>query len=62
MKGQKKLSDFFTDLKMNMIDKENVYLLVTANNEIVWVIGIRTDNRFRITKKTNIVFEIKLIR
>lgn len=62
MKGQKKLSDFFTDLKMNMIDKENVYVLVTANNEIVWVVGIRTDNRFRITKKTNIVFEIKLIR
>ena len=59
MKHRKKLSDFFIDEKFSRFDKENCWLL-TSENEIVWIIGHRTDNRFRIDDSTIhvIAFEI----
>lgn len=59
MKGKKKLSDFFTDRKLNIKEKEEAWLLVSGE-DIVWVVGERGDNRFRVTPNTRqvIVFEI----
>lgn len=57
MKGKKKLSDYFTDQKFSLIDKDNVWLL-TSGDEIVWIINHRTDNRFRITQSTKKILEI----
>lgn len=55
MSGKKKVSKFFKDEKFSLIDKENQWLLC-SQNEIVWVIGHRADNRFRVQKSTaNIV-------
>ena len=51
MKGRKKLSDFFADKKMNLIDKEQVWLL-TSGDDIVWVVGHRVDARYAVTDKT----------
>ena len=51
MKGRKKLSDFFADKKMNLIDKEQVWLL-TSGDDIVWVMGHRIDARYAVTDKT----------
>ena len=49
MLGNKKLSDFFTDIKLNGAQKELTPLLCNGNGDILWVIGHRIDNRYRIT-------------
>ena len=51
MKGRKKLSDFFADKKMNLIEKERVWLLASGD-DIVWIVGHRVDARYVVTEKT----------
>lgn len=51
MRRFKKLSNFFTDIKLSKFDKENVYVLCSGH-EIVWVIGYRIDDRVKIEKNT----------
>ena len=60
MKGSKLLSDFFVDLKFTEYQKQNVWLLVSADGDILWVVGYRIDDRYKIGEKTRAVFECKL--
>ncbi len=53
----KKLSDFFVDEKLSIFQKDRVQLL-RSNNEIVWVVGHRADNRFKITENTKQVWVV----
>lgn len=57
MKGKKKLSDFMIDHKIPLNLKDRVYVL-TSGEAIVWVMGYRIDDRFKITKATKQVFQI----
>jgi tRNA(Ile)-lysidine synthase len=60
MNGLKKVSDFFIDSKMSLIEKEKTWLLLSAD-EIVWIIGKRIDDRFKITEGTKKILQIKMI-
>ncbi|WP_395053072.1 tRNA lysidine(34) synthetase TilS [Flavobacterium sp.] len=60
MKGKKKLSKFFKDEKFSMIDKSNVWLLC-SNNEIVWIINKRFDDRFKVTNTTTNILKITIL-
>ena len=51
LKGMKKLSKYFKDEKFSLIDKERQWLLCSENT-IVWVVGKRADDRFKITNNT----------
>ncbi len=55
--GSKKLKDFFIDQKINPY-KRNTWPLVTAGEEIAWVVGIRIGHKFRVTDKTERVLVI----
>ena len=61
MTGKKKLSDFFTDKKFNLLEKETTWV-ITSGEDIVWIVNQRADNRFRITKETKSVFTIDIIK
>jgi len=56
MSQHKKISDFFINNKLSLLEKEHSWILV-SNNEIVWIVGQRLDNRFRVTKETKEVIE-----
>jgi len=60
MKKMKKLSDFFIDEKYSLIDKQKTLILI-SDNQIVWVIGKRIDNRFKITDKTSNILTLRII-
>jgi tRNA(Ile)-lysidine synthase len=59
MLGKKKLSKYFKDEKMSLLDKSNTWLLC-SDNQIVWVIGKRADDRFKIIKQTTKILQIQL--
>ena len=60
MQGKKKISKFFKDEKLSLPEKEQTKLLVSENN-IVWVVGKRLDNRYKVTSKTKNILKITLI-
>ena len=59
MKGSKLLSDFFVDQKFTEWQKQNVWLLVSADGDILWVVGHRIDDRFKVTDSTKTIFLCK---
>jgi len=59
LKGKKKLSKFFKDEKLSLLTKENTWILC-SNDAIIWIIGKRLDDRFKVTKTTTKILKIKL--
>lgn len=59
MSGFKKISDFLIDEKIPIHQKENTWLLCSGQ-KVVWVMGHRIDNRFKITEETRQVLKIKI--
>ncbi|WP_026976955.1 tRNA lysidine(34) synthetase TilS [Flavobacterium tegetincola] len=57
----KKVSKFFKDEKLSQIEKENAWLLCSGT-EIIWVVGLRADERFKISNTTTTLLQIDLIQ
>ena len=58
MKGCKKLSDFFIDQKINLLEKHKIPVLCSAD-KIVWLVGLRSDDRFKIDHQTENYYKIQ---
>lgn len=59
MKGTKKVSDFFSDNKFSLIDKENTWILCSGD-DIIWIVGYRPDERFKVSSGTKNILRISL--
>jgi tRNA(Ile)-lysidine synthase len=58
MKKSKKISDFFTDLKIDRLTKDKIWIL-ESGKEIIWIVDYRIDDRFKVTTKTKQVLLLK---
>ena len=62
MNGMKLVSDYLTDRKKNVFEKRQQLVLTDAQQRIVWLVGERTDNRFRISKETSKALRLTLLQ
>lgn len=60
MKKKKKLSDFFIDIKLSLPEKENTWLLC-SDGDIVYVLGKRIDERYKVGKQTKTIYLVRCI-
>ena len=60
MTGTKLVSDYLTDRKKNIFEKRAQLVLTDAQQRILWLVGERTDNRFRITPHTQQALRLTL--
>jgi tRNA(Ile)-lysidine synthase len=58
--NKKKVSKYFKDEKMSLSDKEDTWLLL-SDNQIVWVVGKRADERFKTEQTTTQIIKIEVI-
>ena len=61
MNGKKKLSNFFIDNKISIPEKEQIWVLCSTD-EIIWVVGMRISERFKISKKTKKAYIVQLFK
>jgi tRNA(Ile)-lysidine synthase len=59
MKGKKKVSDYFTDRKFSLFEKQKTWILLSGEN-IIWIVGHRVDNRYKIDQQTISILKITL--
>ena len=55
--NSKKVSKFFKDEKLSVLEKQKIWIL-TSDKQIVWIIGMRQDERFKIEKSTKNILQI----
>ena len=61
MKGRKLISDMLTDTKVSYFDRQRQYVLLNNDQQIIWLLGRRIDDRYKITSSTKTVLKIKLL-
>ncbi len=59
MKGSKKIKDFFIDLKIPLEQRERIPLLM-GKDKLVWIVGYRIDQRFKVNKNTRTILKVKI--
>ena len=61
MKGKKLISDYLTDIKATRFQKEH-QLLALCGEDIIWVVGHRSDNRYRVDRNTRQILRLRIER
>ena len=61
MTGKKLISDYLTDIKATRFEKEH-QLLALCGEDIIWVVGHRSDNRYRVDRNTRRILRLRIER
>jgi len=59
MTGKKKISKYLKDEKVSLVEKENTWILA-SDNKVVWLVGKRADDRFKVTKNTKNIIKVTI--
>lgn len=62
MEGHRLVSDFLTDQKLSLLEKRRQLVVTDAKGDILWLVGLRTDNRYRVTKTTSSILRITVAK
>jgi tRNA(Ile)-lysidine synthase len=60
MEGHKLVSDFLTDIKVPLHEKRRQLVVTDVKGNILWVVGRRLDNRYKVSKHTSSILRITL--
>ncbi len=60
MRGSKLVSDFLTDQKLSLLEKRRQLIILDSTGRILWVVGLRPDNHFRITGSTRTILRLSI--
>ena len=61
MQKKKKVSRFLSDQKLSLTQKENVWV-VAMDQKIIWVVGMRIDDRYKISEATQQIYSLRLLK
>ena len=61
MQKKKKISRFLSDQKLSLTQKENVWV-VAMDQKIIWVVGMRIDDRYKISEATQQIYSLRLLK
>ena len=61
MRGSQLVSDFLTNLKRNRFEKRNQLVLLDATGTILWVLGLRINDHFKLTPKSTSCLRIEIL-
>ena len=62
MTGEKKVSDFLISQKIPVNNKRNIPILVNGDGKIIWICGLRNDDRFKVKSNTKKIFILEVIK
>ena len=62
MNGKKLISDYLTDRKVSLFDKQRQLVITDADGNIIWIVGERPDNRFKIESGSAKALVIELVK
>ena len=58
MRGMKLVSDYMTDRKLSLFEKRKQMVLCDTQDKVVWLVGERVDDRYKVTEKTTEILEL----
>ncbi len=61
MKGTKKVKDLFIDEKIPLVERDFIPLATTADDEVIWVLGLRIADQYKVTSRTKRILRMKVL-
>ena len=61
MNNNKKISSYLSDKKLSIIDKMNQFIIEDSSKNIIWLVGLQINDKFKVDSKTKNVLEFEII-